>query len=184
VECSELLQLPTLELAQALIGWELIRETPRGVTAGVITETEAYLADDPANHAYKGKTVRNAAMFAASGYTYVYFTYGLHYCLNIVSGPEGVGEAVLIRSLQPTQGIPLMQKRRGNVPEHRLCTGPANLCKALGIDQSLSEHYILEPPLYLSRKQKENLPIETSVRIGISQGTTLLYRFFVNTKAS
>lgn len=124
----------TIDLARNLLGTYLATENDEGRTGGRIVETEAYLGtDDPASHAFRGKTARNAAMFERAGVCYVYFIYGMYHCFNIVSGKKGHGEAVLIRALEPVEGIPLMQERRGVTALRQLCNGPAKLVTALGI---------------------------------------------------
>ncbi len=123
---------PTLLVAQRLIGTLLFRtETEGNRTGGVIVETEAYVQDDPASHSFRGQTERNIPMFGPAGCAYVYRSYGVHSCFNVVTGPVGSGEAVLVRALEPRAGIERMRSRRGR--ENDLTTGPGRLCEALGI---------------------------------------------------
>lgn len=181
-------QYDTLTLAQRLLGCVLMHESDQGTTAGMIVETEAYLTDDPACHAYRKKTKRNAAMFGPAGTVYVYQIYGMHYCVNIVSAEEGRGEAVLIRALEPTEGIELMKKRR-NLKEIRhssfdprhLCNGPAKLVQAMGISivQHNGSSLITGTLLVLPPQKEEVFEIVTTTRIGITQGADLPYRFYV-----
>lgn len=127
-------------VARALIGARLFVRGPDGhPTGGIITECEAYRQDDTASHSRRGLTARNAAMFGPPGHAYVYFIYGMHFCLNVVTGAPGVGEAVLLRALRPTHGLAVMRARRGNrVADASLCDGPGKLCQALGIDRALN----------------------------------------------
>lgn len=177
-------QQETIIVARNLLGTYLVHESAEGTTAGRITETEAYLWGDPACHAYRRKTDRNAAMFGPPGLAYVYQIYGLHYCVNVVTAPEGVGEAVLIRSLQPTEGIELMQRRRGTDKLKDLCRGPGRLVQAMGITKNLNGISMLESPFYVMPADSSGVPnadfqIVTTTRIGITQGADLPYRFYI-----
>ncbi|AXE17414.1 DNA-3-methyladenine glycosylase [Runella rosea] len=178
----------TLSLAKQLLGCELVHESPEGRTAGIIVETEAYLTGDPACHAYRKKTVRNAAMFGPAGSVYVYLIYGMYHCVNIVSAEEGKGEAVLIRALEPTDGVELMELRRaerkGDKPKvyslRELCNGPAKLVQAMGI--TLAGHNgssLLDDALYLTPPKQTDFEVVTTTRIGITQGADLPYRFYI-----
>ena len=136
---------PVDEVARRLIGATL---TVEGV-GGRIVETEAYDASDPAAHSFRGPTARNAAMFGPVGRAYVYRIYGLHWCLNLVCG-DHPGGAVLIRALEPTQGLETMRARRGVEPPRLLCSGPARLCQALGVDAALDHAPMTAPPFSLT----------------------------------
>lgn len=170
----------TLSLAQKLIGMELIHESEEGITSGMIVETEAYLQNDKACHAYGGLTARNAPMFGLAGNAYVYFIYGVHHCFNIVSGKEGLGEAVLIRALEPKKGVELMMKRRNKQKLQELCSGPGKLVQAMGIHKQLNGASLTEPPLYLTEGFNKQELFQTT-RIGIGQGKDehLPYRFYI-----
>lgn len=183
---------PAEQLAPLLLGWQLVHGSPAGTTSGIIVETEAYLsAGDPACHASRGQTARNQVMFGAGGQAYVYFTYGMHYCFNVVSGLEGRGEAVLIRALEPTEGKDLMARRRsakvGNrlpntkysIPVTKLCSGPAKLVQAMGINMTLNGHSLTQKPLYLVPPSKPATQIVTTTRIGISQAADLPLRWYI-----
>jgi DNA-3-methyladenine glycosylase len=191
-------QHDTLTLARLLLGCELVHDSPEGRTAGLIVETEAYLWGDPACHAYRKKTARNAAMFGPPGTLYVYLIYGMYHCVNIVSGPEGIGEAVLIRALQPTQGLDLMRDRRQRQPraalssrgssrvlsDKDLCSGPGKLVQAMGI--TLSEHNcssLLTGPIIITPGKVPAMEVVVTTRIGITQGASLPYRFYVKGNA-
>lgn len=172
----------TTAVAQALLGKLLVHETPAGILAGRIVETEAYLADDPACHAHGGKkTPRTEVMFGAPGTAYIYLIYGMHNCFNVVTGAEGTGEAVLIRALEPVCGIELMQVWRNQSALHNLCSGPGKLVNAMGITRALNALSLMEPPLYLAEPvaKPEKFNIVTTTRIGISKGADLLLRFYV-----
>jgi DNA-3-methyladenine glycosylase len=180
---EEFYQQDTLTLARALLGTTLVCQTPKGHCSGTIVETEAYLKDDPACHAYRKKTPRNASMFGPPGHAYVYQIYGLHYCVNIVSAPEGIGEAVLIRALEPLEGIDLMLERRKgsrkHLKIHQLCQGPGNLVKAMGITLSMNGYSLLRPDFHLLPSLQPISDVVITTRIGISQGAELPYRFYL-----
>jgi DNA-3-methyladenine glycosylase len=153
--------------AGALIGWELLVD---GV-GGVIVELEAYRPDDPASHAFRGQTARNAAMFGPAGRLYIYRSYGIHWCMNIVCGPVGVGSAVLVRALEPVHGIETMIARRGIDDVARLCRGPGNVGKALAATPALNGVAAdLRPP---SRARR----VASSTRIGLSVAVERPWRF-------
>jgi DNA-3-methyladenine glycosylase len=162
---------PVTEFARALIGCAL---TVDGV-GGTIVETEAYHAADPASHSFAGPTPRNAAMFGPPGHLYVYRSYGLHWCVNIVGGTERAG-AVLIRALEPIAGWDIMAQRRGLTDPRLLCAGPGRLTQALGITGAFNGFAIDQPPVALSPREREP-PIITGPRIGISRATDEPWRF-------
>lgn len=160
-----------VEVAQRLIGARLTL----GGVGGVIVETEAYHHEDPASHSHAGPTARNAAMFGPVGRAYVYRSYGVHWCLNIVCGTD-LGSAVLIRALEPVEGIELMCARRGVSDLRRLCSGPGKLCQALGVTQEHDGMPIEHAPFQLRPTER---PVELLVgpRIGISKAVDLPWRF-------
>ncbi|MEA5405917.1 DNA-3-methyladenine glycosylase [Arcicella sp. DC2W] len=176
-----LLTSDTLTVAKNLLGYRLVHESDEGITAGIIVETEAYLQDDPACHAYRKKSLRNAPMFGVAGTVYVYQIYGMHFCVNIATNQKDIGEAVLIRALEPIEGIDLMEKRRKSNVLKNLCSGPGKLVQAMGIHKGMNDWHILEndlkilPPL----SDYSETPIVTTTRIGITQGATLPYRFYL-----
>lgn len=170
----------TLETARDLLGCYLVSKSKDGEIIGKIAETEAYLKDDPAAHSFAGKTKRNEVMFGPSGRAYVYFTYGMHYCFNVVTEKEGKGEAVLIRALEPIEGLELMKKRRKTADKRNLCSGPAKLTQALGITKEHNGIDLMGGELQLCLGEKINREnIIQTTRIGISKGENLPYRFFI-----
>jgi DNA-3-methyladenine glycosylase len=172
----------TAAIARDLLGKVLVHETSEGFTSGVIWETEAYLAHgDPASHSFRGATRRNQPMFGPPGSSYIYISYGIHHCFNIVCQPEGVPEAVLVRAVQPLTGIDLIKRRRGQVTDKQLTNGPGKLCQALAIDLSLNGHPLQQPPLYILDGPAPGR-VEATPRIGISVGQELPLRFLAKHK--
>lgn len=161
------------------MGCTLVHDSLEGRTAGIIVETEGYLQGDPACHAYRKKSVRNAPMFESAGTCYVYLIYGMHYCVNISSGAKDLGEAVLIRALEPTEGIELMQKRRKTNDLTNLCNGPAKLVQAMGITHDFNFLSFYSDKFHCLASTNNDLSIVTTTRIGISQGADLPYRFYI-----
>ncbi len=174
----------TLVVAQRLLGQKVVRRLPGGGTlAGIIVETEAYCTGDPACHAYRGLTPRNQIMFGPPGHAYVYFTYGLHMMLNLVCAPEGIAEAVLIRALEPTEGIEFMCQNRGGLLELRhLTNGPGKLAQALVLTRlSHNGLDVTDAGSELQVWSNDYPPFEmvTTTRIGITQGADLPWRYYI-----
>lgn len=159
-------------VARQLIGWTLLVD---GV-GGVIVETEAYDADDPASHSFSGRTARNAAMFGPPGHAYVYLSYGLHWCLNFVCREAGHGAAVLVRALQPTHGLDVMRARRGLEPLRLLAAGPGRVGQALGIDRSFDGLPLDAPPFELLPPPGA-VGVVVGPRIGVSKAAEMPWRF-------
>jgi DNA-3-methyladenine glycosylase len=163
------------DVARDLIGCSLRFE---GV-GGVVVEVESYHADDPACHAYIGRTVRNAVLFGRPGLAYVYFSYGIHSLLNAVCEPEGEAAAVLIRALEPAWGVERMRERRRRPGMRELCSGPGKLTEALGVGLGYDGRSLLEPPFELAGRMGawEEVEVTTAPRIGISRGVEYPWRF-------
>ena len=178
---SDFYSRPTLAVARDLIGKVLVCKSKQGVTAGAIVEVEAYIGeDDPACHAAPGPTERNAPLYGPPGRAYVYLNYGLHDMMNAVTEPEGHPAAVLIRALEPLEGLALMRRRRSNakwrkgkppVSDHELCRGPGNLCCAMGITLADNTRPLTRGPLTIHDRELVMGPIVWSKRIGIRVGT-------------
>ena len=162
---------PAPEVARALIGMRLLVD---GV-GGLVVETEAYDRDDPASHSFRGRTLRNASMFGPPGHAYVYRSYGVHWCLNLVCG-AAAGSAVLIRALEPEFGLDVMRARRGEVAPRDLCRGPGRLCQALAITGALDGRPMDTPPFAIL-EGVDRLEVAVSRRIGITRGVETPWRF-------
>jgi DNA-3-methyladenine glycosylase len=162
------------EVARELVGADLYVD---GV-GGTIVEVEAYEQGDPASHAYRGRTERNATMFGPPGHAYVYRSYGIHWCLNAVCGEEGVASAVLIRALEPLAGLDAMRARRGLDAPRLLCSGPGRLCQALGLTREHDGLPLDEPPFELRARTRE-VELVTGPRIGLSRAAERPWRYGV-----
>jgi DNA-3-methyladenine glycosylase len=188
----------TLEVARELLGKYLVVKKEGTYVSGKIVETEAYIGpDDPASHAYRGMTPRNQVMFGDPGYAYVYLTYGMHHCLNFVTERKGFPAAVLIRALEPTDGIEIMKRRRNTVenPDLRskssgsktkggddlknLTNGPAKLCQALGIDRTLNRADLCADIIYVEDRGNKPTKIISTSRIGVKEGKDKKWRFYI-----
>jgi DNA-3-methyladenine glycosylase len=177
----------TTAVARALLGCVLVHDTPEGRAAGRIVETEAYLSrKDPASHAYRGETRRNAVMFGPPARAYIYFIYGMYYCFNVVTAREGVGEAVLIRALEPLDGVALMERRRRTTEAKKLCSGPGKLVLALGLRPDQNGESLLEAPLtveppnaYPGWRNPRSGGIAVVPRVGITHAAELPLRFYL-----
>lgn len=171
---------PTFEVARDLLGQVVVSASPPGRTAGRIVETEAYLGgDDPASHAARLSTGRVEVMWGDVGIAYVYRSYGIHAMLNVVAKPMGATGAVLIRALEPLEGVEIMRSRRGFIDERRLCSGPGKLCQALGIGLDMhGTDLVTSDALWISPGEPAR-DVSTSGRIGISRATEHPWRFWV-----
>jgi len=174
------LPIDTAALARYLIGKILARELPEGLVSGRIVETEAYVVGDAAGHAYRGRTPRNRSLFLERGHAYVYLAYGVSYMLNVSSEAPGIGAGVLIRALEPLEGVPIMQRNRGVDRLRDLARGPGRLAAALRIDRRLDGLDLCrEGPLWLGRDGHEPGEIGQSLRIGVTRDADRLSRFYL-----
>lgn len=184
---ESLLPLPfysrdTITVAENLLGKVLVRTTDEGSRTGLVVETEAYRGrDDPASHSYLGLTKRNEVMFGRAGVAYVYFTYGNHYCLNVVTETEGTPGAVLIRAIEPLSGVDIMMKRRNMVEKANLASGPGKLTKAFSITKEQNGlDLTLGKALFLTRlRNNPKFDIAQSRRVGIKRGLEKPWRFII-----
>ena len=173
---------PTLKVLEDLIGAILVRKTEEGCTSGVIVEAEAYRGEnDPASFASKGKTKRSADLYGPPGRAFVYLTYGVHCLLNVITEKENFPAAILIRALEPKEGIRLMIKRRQRSNLLDLCSGPAKLCQALAVDLKLNGLSVCSPksPLFIEKGKAEPGELVWRPRIGISRGQDRLWRVYL-----
>jgi DNA-3-methyladenine glycosylase len=170
-------------VARELIGKTLLRRTAEGLAGGLIVETEAYIsAIDPSAHGFRGQTPRNRSMFGEPGHAYVYRSYGIHFCLNVVTEGEGVAAAVLIRAIRPLIGVELMRARRGErIADRDLTRGPGRLCQALALTLADDGADLLGPSLWLAETPASEaaLPIVATPRVGIAQAAEWPWRFVV-----
>ena len=183
---QEFYSRPTLEVARDLLGKVLVHRNREGVTAGTIVEVEAYIGEeDPACHAAAGPTTRNAPLYGPPGHAYVYLNYGLHDMVNAVTEPAGFPAAVLVRALEPVEGLALMHQRRDRarwrkgkppVKDAHLCRGPGNLTLAMGIDRSLDTTPLFAPPLTIEDHGVAIGPVSWGPRVGITKGVEHAWR--------
>lgn len=168
-----------IDLAQALLGRTLIHDSEEGLTGGRIVETEAYLgAEDPGSHAYRRMTERNRVMFGPPGHLYVYFTYGMHFCVNVVGETDGVAGAVLIRAIEPTIGVDLMSHRRATSSPRLIASGPARLAKAMGFAREHNGVDLVTGSAWVERKKVMKAEVGVSARIGLHPELDQPWRFF------
>ena len=172
---------PTELVARELLGAVLECRTEAGVASGRIVETEAYLGpDDPACHAVAGRTERTWHLHGPPGIAYVYFIYGVHWCFNAVTREEGHGSAVLVRALEPLDGLELMRQRRGNVKDALLTNGPGKLCQALGIDAAMNGRRLDRRPIrILAGDAVSSSDVEVTARIGITKAADWPLRYLI-----
>lgn len=172
------LQQDAVTVAQQLIGHRLyVKQYDGSLVGGMITETEAYTSEDAASHTYRGETLRNKVMFGKAGHIYVYFTYGMHWCVNIVTGPAGSGQGVLIRAIKPDQGLATIRIRRGSRPDAELTNGPAKVCQALGITGADNGMPIDGTRIKLLPPKAEPPHTQATKRIGIKNDRDRVWRF-------
>jgi DNA-3-methyladenine glycosylase len=169
----------TIELARMLIGKILVHNSRQGRLVGRIVETEAYPVGDASAHSFRGLTQRTRSLFLERGHAYVYFIYGVWYCLNVSSESEGIGGGVLLRALEPLEGIPLMEKRRGTKKIHDLARGPGRLAQAMGIDRKLDGIDLCrDTTLWLATGGTKARSVRATTRIGISREKERPLRFY------
>lgn len=176
---------PTLEVLDDLVGTVLVRRSKEGLTSGIIVEAEAYRGeDDPASFAFIGRTKRSEMLYKQPGKAFVYLTYGIHYLLNIITEKEGFPAAILIRAIEPLEGISLMKKRRKDEDLLNLCSGPAKVCQALGIDLVMNDVMVTSSrsPLFIKERNirnKGHIELVRRPRIGVSEGKDRLWRVYL-----
>lgn len=170
----------SLEVAPALLGRVLVRGEPDGARTAVrIVETEAYDESDPASHSYRGPTERTAVMFGPAGHLYVYFTYGMHFCMNVVTGPSRAGSAVLLRAGEPLEGLEAMGRRRRTQTTRLLCSGPARLAQALDVGRELNGEDLVAGSVVWLERGSPARSVGTGTRVGIRRGVGRPWRFWI-----
>jgi DNA-3-methyladenine glycosylase len=168
----------TPRVSRELVGCRLVRILDGDRLSGTIVETEAYRGlRDPASHAFHGRTPRNEVMFGPAGHAYVYFTMGMHHCLNITTEPLGTPAAVLLRAIEPLEGLGRMAKSRGVKDIHRLASGPGNMTKALLIDRSLNGEDLVNSHRLFLEYGDRNSEVQITTRVGVTTGKSSLWRF-------
>jgi len=171
---------PTLEVAKELLGKYLVVNKNGTKLSGKIVETEAYRGlYDPASHAYGGMTPRNRIMFGEPGHAYVYFTYGMYYCLNVITERKGFPAAVLIRAVEPMEGIEIMKRRRKKEKPEDLTSGPGKLCQAMGINKTLYGADLTSKTIYVEDRGETVGKVVSTNRIGIDEGKEKKWRFYL-----
>jgi DNA-3-methyladenine glycosylase len=174
---------PATEVAPALLGHVLVRALPDGTRAAArIVEVEAYGPDDPASHAFRGMTPRNAAMFGPPGHLYVYFTYGMHFCMNAVTGRVGEGSAVLLRAGEPVEGVEGIRARRGRDPILELCSGPGRLTQALDVGRPEDAADLVNGDRVWVERGSRPEGVGTGIRVGVRE-TTRSWRYWLEGNA-
>lgn len=173
---------PSPDVAPDLLGRLLVRRLPDGRRLSVrVVETEAYQEGDPASHSYRGSTPRNEVMFGLPGHLYVYFAYGMHFCMNVVTGRDGEGSAVLLRAAEPLEGLEDMARRRGTTDPRLFCSGPARLCEALGVARPENGTDLVRGGelWVLPGEPVAKTGIGVTARVGIRDGVDRRWRFLV-----
>ncbi len=170
---------PTLTVASDLLGKYLVYHSPHGRLSARLVEVEAYIGDrDPACHAFRGRTERNAVMFGSPGFSYIYFVYGMHYCLNFVTEEEGIAAAVLIRAAEPEEGVEIMKRLSPRSSHGDLLTGPGRICRAFGLTREQNGLDLTGDRLYVEDRGECEIKIVQTTRIGIRAGNHLPWRFY------
>jgi DNA-3-methyladenine glycosylase len=172
----------TLKIARELLGKIIVKHDGKNILKGKIVETEAYIGEhDPACHAFQKFTDRSSVLYEKGGTIYVYFVYGNYFCFNIVTGKEGTGDAVLIRAVEPLEGLEIMKNRRPKAKNTReLTNGPSKFCMAFGLDGKFNRNDITGKDIYItSPAKREKFEIASSKRIGLNVGVDFPYRFFI-----
>jgi DNA-3-methyladenine glycosylase len=171
---------PSVDVAPDLLGKTFVRRLDGHLLSGRIVEVEAYQGErDPGSHAFRGLTPRTRVMFGPPGHLYVYFTYGMHFCSNVVTDSEGVAGAVLLRALEPLEGLEIMEERRGTSDPLQLCSGPAKLCQALGMGRSENGSSLLAEEFGIDDDDCQVPEVGRSTRVGLVAGADLPLRFYI-----